>query len=65
SIYVLTKIGFRWAGIHQTAEEAEQNAQDMDIMIDSFKGLVYKSKPCAMRMVPERFYRCIKIGISS
>lgn len=39
SIYVLTKIGFRWAGIHQTTEEAEQNAKDMDIMIDSFKGL--------------------------
>lgn len=39
SIYVLTKIGFRWAGIRQTAEEAERNAKDMDVMIDSFKGL--------------------------
>nr|WP_241864499.1 cytochrome P450 [Staphylococcus massiliensis] len=39
SIYMLTKIGFRWAGIIQTPEEAEQNAKDMDTMINSFVSL--------------------------
>lgn len=39
SIYILTKIGFRWAGLQQTSEEAKRNARDMDIMIDSFQGL--------------------------
>ena len=44
SILMLTKIGFRWAGIIASPEEIEQCAADMDTMIDSFKniGTVFK-----------------------
>ncbi|WP_198617357.1 cytochrome P450 [Staphylococcus canis] len=36
---LLTKIGFRWAGLKFTHEEAVQNAKDMDLLIDSFSTL--------------------------
>ncbi|MWU05826.1 cytochrome P450, partial [Escherichia coli] len=36
---ILTKVGFRWAGLRQTDEQAVQNAEDMNTMIDSFSGL--------------------------
>ncbi|WP_414051301.1 cytochrome P450 [Macrococcus animalis] len=36
SIILLTKVGFRWAGIIETPENIEQHAMDMDKMIDSF-----------------------------
>lgn len=36
---ILTKVGFRWAGLKQTDEQAVQNAEDMNTMIDSFSGL--------------------------
>ncbi len=36
---LLTKIGFRWAGLKQTHEVAVQNAKDMDLLIDSFSAL--------------------------
>ncbi|MBM6628701.1 cytochrome P450 [Mammaliicoccus vitulinus] len=44
SIILLTKVGFRWAGIIASPEEIESCAQDMDTMIDSFKniGTVFK-----------------------
>lgn len=39
SIVQLTKIGTKWAGVQAPEEKIEEIATDMDIMIDSFKGL--------------------------
>ncbi|TDM07104.1 cytochrome P450 [Macrococcus lamae] len=44
SIILLTKVGFRWAGVTEKPEKIEQHAMDMDKMIDSFGsvGTAYK-----------------------
>src|SRR5690625_2651865 len=44
SIVQLTKIGTKWAGVQAPEEKIEEIATDMDIMIDSFKGLGGKFK---------------------
>ena len=39
AIYVLTKVGIKWAGLHASEDEINQYAEDMDTMIDSFKAI--------------------------
>lgn len=58
SIVLLTKVGTRWAGVQAPPEEIERIATDMDIMIDSFKGLGgvfkgYKESKNARRRVED------------
>ncbi|MHC0552693.1 cytochrome P450 [Salinicoccus sp. CNSTN-B1] len=44
SIVLLTKVGTKWAGVQAPESKIEEIATDMDIMIDSFKGLGSKFK---------------------
>lgn len=58
SVVLLTRIGMRWAGVTAPEEEIERIAEDMDIMIDSFKGLGnafkgYKASKDARRRVED------------
>jgi len=58
SIVLLTRVGTRWAGVQAPESEIEQIATDMDIMIDSFKGLGgafkgYRSSKAARKRVED------------
>ena len=58
SIILLTKVGTKWAGVQAPEEKIEEIATDMDIMIDSFKGLGtaykgYKASVAARRRVED------------
>lgn len=58
AIVQLTHIGTRWAGVQAPAEEIDRIATDMDLMIDSFKGLGltfkgYRESKAARRRVED------------